>query len=312
MKISGFTFMRNAGKLGYPLLESIQSVLPVVDEFVVALGKGDADDDTKNLLSKINSDKLKIIDTVWDTKAWPRRMEYAHQTNIAKSHCSGDWLWYLQSDEVVHETDLKTVTNACARYLTDKQVEGFLFRYFHFWGDYAHAFSRFYGWYRKEIRIIRNDKNIHSWRDAQSFRVIDAFDNNDYFTKKSRKLRVIELDARIYHYGWVRAPLVMELKTREFNGHDTNERPASAPLPFDYGAMDKIPLFQGSHPQVMKSRIAEFAATDFPIPASKKTARPKMKHEKFRYKLNTFIINRLFFGKELFGFRNYKRIGFFK
>lgn len=312
MKISGFTFMRNAGKLGYPLLESIQSILPLVDEFVIALGKGDDDDTTKTLLSQVNSDKLKTIDTVWDTRAFPRRMEYAHQTDIAKSHCSGDWLFYLQSDEIVHEKDAATIKNACTHYLPDKQVEGFLFRYVHFWGDYAHAFSRFYGWYQKEIRIIRNDKNIHSWRDAQSFRVIDSFDNNEYFTKNSRKLRVIELNARIYHYGWVRPPLVMEQKTREFNAHDTNLLTAGTPQPFDYGAMDRIPLFKGSHPAIMKSRIAEFAATDFQMPPSKKPGRSKRKHEKTRYKIITFIFNNLFFGAELFGFKNYHRMGFFK
>jgi len=312
MKISGFTFMRNAAKLGYPLLESIQSILPMVDEFVIALGKGDDDDSTKSLLSRVNSDKLKIIDTVWDTRAFPRRMEYAHQTDIAKSHCSGDWLFYLQCDEIIHENDTATIRNACARYLTDEKVEGFLFRYLHFWGDYAHAFSRFYGWYQKEIRIIRNINTIHSWRDAQSFRVNDSFDNKDYFTKNSRKLRVIELDARIYHYGWVRPPLVMEQKTKEFNAHDTNILTGETAFPFDYGAMDRIPLFKGSHPAVMKSRIAEFAATDFPMPISKKSRRPKRKHEKIRYKIITFIFNNLFFGVELFGFKNYHRTGFFK
>jgi hypothetical protein len=306
MKLSAFTFLRNAGKLGYPLVESIQSVLPIVDEFVIALGKGDDDDTTKQLLSRIDSSKLKIIDTVWDTKKFPRRMEYAHQTDIAKNNCSGDWLLYLQSDEVVHEKDLSTIAASCKRYLSDEQVEGFLFKYLHFWGDYAHAFSRFYGWYRNEIRIVRNNKNIHSWRDAQSFRVIDHFDNRDYFTKNSRKLRVIGLDVSVYHYGWVRPPLVMELKTREFNAHVANVYPAEEPAPFDYGRMDSIPLFRGDHPATMKTRIADFTG----LPAAPvKLNRPKRKHEKFKYKAITFIFNKLFFGAELFGFKNYKLIG---
>jgi hypothetical protein len=312
MKISGFTFMRNAGKLGYPLAESIRSVLPIVDEFVIALGKGDDDDTTKQLLSQINSDKLKIVDTVWDTAGFPRRMEYAHQTDIAKGRCSGDWLLYLQSDEMVHEEDLPLIKSVCARYLDDSRVEGFLFRYFHFWGDYGHAFSRFYGWYQKEVRIVRNDTSIHSWRDAQSFRVIDPFDGRDYFTKKSRKLRVIELDAAVYHYGWVRPPLVMEQKTREFNAHASIIPVTGIPKPFDYGRMDRVPRFEGSHPAVMNNRIAAFSSEEALKHSTATPARPAMKHEKFRYRFNTFIINRLLFRHEFFGFRNYKKIGHFK
>ena len=37
MKVSGFTFLRNAQKLGYPFAQSIRSILPIVDEFVIAL-----------------------------------------------------------------------------------------------------------------------------------------------------------------------------------------------------------------------------------------------------------------------------------
>jgi len=35
MKISGFTIIRNAVMNDYPVLEAIQSILPVVDEMVV-------------------------------------------------------------------------------------------------------------------------------------------------------------------------------------------------------------------------------------------------------------------------------------
>ena len=94
MKISGFTFTRNVSKLYYPICESIQSILPIVDEFVVALGKGDEDDNTRELLESIRSPKIKIIETEWDLKAFPNGTEYAHQTDIAKSHCSGDWLFW--------------------------------------------------------------------------------------------------------------------------------------------------------------------------------------------------------------------------
>ncbi|MBM3912615.1 MAG: glycosyltransferase family 2 protein, partial [Sphingomonadales bacterium] len=41
MKVSGFTFIRNAVLLDYPILEAIRSILPLCDEIVVAVGKSE-------------------------------------------------------------------------------------------------------------------------------------------------------------------------------------------------------------------------------------------------------------------------------
>ena len=57
--MSGFTIVRNAIKNGYPVVESIQSILPVVDEMVVAIGDGE--DDTEQLIRNIGSEKIKIF-----------------------------------------------------------------------------------------------------------------------------------------------------------------------------------------------------------------------------------------------------------
>ena len=38
--------MRNTSTLYYPFLESIQSILPILDEFVIAMGDNDPDDQT--------------------------------------------------------------------------------------------------------------------------------------------------------------------------------------------------------------------------------------------------------------------------
>ena len=64
MKVSGFTFLRNGQKLGYPFVASIRSVLPLVDEFVIALGP--CDDDTEKLLREIGDPKIRIIPTQWN------------------------------------------------------------------------------------------------------------------------------------------------------------------------------------------------------------------------------------------------------
>ncbi len=117
MIISGFTMGKNARKLYYPMKQSVQSILPLVDEFIVVLGDSDADDKTREEIESIGSDKIRIIDTVWDIEKYPRGMEHAHQTDIAKSYCKGDWLFYLQSDEVVHEDDLPVIKKRCEELL---------------------------------------------------------------------------------------------------------------------------------------------------------------------------------------------------
>ena len=184
MKISGFTFTKNANKLYYPVRASIECLLPIVDEFVVVIGDNDKDDTTEQEIRSIQSDKIKIIHTVWDLEKYPQGKEYAHQTDIAKEACTGDWLIYIQSDEVIHEKYLPVIEENCKKYLENKKVDGFLFKYKHFWGDYDHYILS-HAWYPREIRIIRNDPEIHSWRDAQSFRRIPGFDGLDYNKKEN-------------------------------------------------------------------------------------------------------------------------------
>ncbi len=193
MKISGFTFLRNAHKLYYPIKESILSILDIVDEFVIALGEGDDDDTSLSIIQELNSPKIKIIHTKWDLEKYKGGAEYAHQTDIAKENCTGDWLFYLQGDEVIHEKDKSEIVEACKNNLERTEVEGFVFKYLHFFGDYEHYYSN-HCWYKNEIRIVRNLPNIHSWRDAQSFRYIPDFDQIDYHKKDdTRKLNCILL-----------------------------------------------------------------------------------------------------------------------
>ncbi len=297
MKISGFTMNRNANKLYYPAKQSIMSILPIVDEFIVVLGDCDKDDITRKEIESINSDKIKIIDTAWDIKKYNRGMEHAHQTDIAKQHCSGDWLFYLQADEVVHENDLQIIKEYCQKYVDDKRVEGFLFNYYHFWGDYNH-YQKAHGWYKKEIRIIRNDPEIHSWKSAQSFRRIPEFDGLNYRQEKNTfKLKVIKTPAYIYHYGWVRPPELMNKKRKAFytihKGKERAENRSNEFIhDFHYGDLKKIPVFKGTHPKVMEEWISNFYWKDR-LHYSGKTElnRPKIKHEKFKNKILSFFEN---------------------
>ena len=250
MKVSGFTFVRNAVKYGYPVVESITSILPVVDEMIVSLGN--SDDETEAVIKAIGSDKIKIVHSVWDDSLREGGKVLAVETDkaIAATAADSDWLFYIQADEVVHEKYHHTITEAMRRYNSDKKVEGLLFNYHHFYGSYKYIGDG-RSWYSKEIRIIRNDKHIKSYRDAQGFR----WDND-------RKLNVKLIDAYIYHYGWVRNPLLMHKKTESFRklwageeGRQRGDESEKQSVQFDYSNIDSVTLFKGTHPAVMSSLI---------------------------------------------------------
>ncbi len=311
MVISGFSFVRNATKLYYPVKASIESILPIVDEFVIALGNGDEDDYTLREIQKINSDKIKIIHTEWDLIKYSGGSEYAHQSDIAKKHCKGDWLFYLQSDEVIHEKYLPAIKNRCNEVLNNRKVEGLVFDYKHFWGDYSHYIVS-HKWYPREIRIIRNDPDIHSWRDAQSFRRIPDFDDIHYFKKENTfKLKVAEVDADVYHYGWVRPPELMQKKRLSFETHMQGNEKASSifkrePEIFNYGDLEKLSVFKNTHPEVMKDFINKFNWQDQLYPNNKSIS--KHKHDKMKYRFLSFIEQKFLGGKQVGGFKNYQLI----
>lgn len=305
---------KNAGKLYYPIKEAIESILPLVDEYVVALGDSDADDTSAKSIAEIKSDKIKIINTVWDIEKYPRGMENAHQTDIAKEACTGDWLFYLQADEVVHEKYLDYIRKKCEERLDDDRVEGFLFKYIHFFGDYSH-FVDHHGWYPREIRIVRNDKDIHSYISAQSFRRIPNFDGLNYRQKEGTyKLNVEEIDAYIYHYGWVRPPRLMQAKARSLETIHHGKEKIDAEynkrsLSFDYGNMNLYKEFKGTHPEVMKEFIEQFNWQDeLHFEKDYKPSRLPMKHEKFKYRLITFIEQNILGGKQIMGYSNWNKV----
>ncbi len=316
MKISGFTIGKNISKLYYPMKESVLSILPIVDEFIIVLGDSDPDDTTRDEIAGIDSDKIKIIDSVWDTGKFSSGTIYAQQTHLAKNNCSGDWLFYIQADEIVHEKYLPVIRQRCENLLYDKEVDGLLFKYLHFWGDYWHYHDS-HGWYRKEIRIIRNDQEIIPWRDAQSFRRIPDFDGISYKNKANTfKLKVVEIDAWIYHYGWVRPPRYMKTKSIVFNSHYNESEQAHVPasdqlnkMTFDYGVMSNLPVFKGSHPSVLKDKISAFDWKEqLQYTGKRNRARAPHKHEKLRYRIISFIEKYLLFGTPVGEFKNYKLI----
>lgn len=258
MGISGFTFVRDAVKLDYPIVESITSALPIVDEYIVNVG--DCTDNTLEVIRNIGDPRIKIVQTDWNPDRFVAGATNADQTNIALDHCSSPWCLYLQADEVIHEQDFSRITDAIRKYDQRDDVDGLLFHYNHFWGDYRRV-HRGHNWYERDIRVVRNNPDIRSWKSAQSFR------------KNGRKLRVADCNAWIYHYGWVRHPSVMKRKTIALDSlhHDeawVREHHSDPGIPWDYGPLDRIPVYSGTHPEVMHSRISgkDWKAEDFSDP----------------------------------------------
>lgn len=248
MKVAGFTFIRNAVKFDYPIKEAILSVLPLCDEFVVCLGN--SDDETETLIRSIGDSRIRIIHSVWDDSLRQGGRVLSVETDKALDAVSPDcdWAFYIQADEVLHEKYLGPVRHSMEKWVDHPEVEGLLFDYLHFYATYD-----FLGdsrrWYRNEIRIIRNDKRIRSWKDAQGFR------------KEGRKMNVKKADAAIFHYGWVKSPNKQQEKQRFFHRLWHSDEKVRAmtgeSAVFDYSRVDSLKRFTGTHPTVMRERISK-------------------------------------------------------
>ncbi|MCH2197792.1 MAG: glycosyltransferase family 2 protein [Flavobacteriales bacterium] len=246
MKVAGFTFIRNAVKYDYPVVEAITSVLPICDAFYVAVGN--SDDETRALIEGIGDPRIHIIDTVWDDSLREGGRVLAVETDKALKAVPDEYYWrfYIQGDEVFHHDGLAKIKKAMEAYQDDRKVEGLLMHYRHFYGSYDYVGdSR--KWYRNEVRVIRRDAEIYSFRDAQGFQ------------KKGRPLRVALVEVWMHHYGWVKHPKLQQEKQRNFNKlwHtddwvEKNQKPVDE---FDYGNIDSLSRFEGSHPTSMQARI---------------------------------------------------------
>lgn len=289
MKVCGFSFVRNAEKFSYPVVEAVQSILPVCDRFIMSVGN--SGDGTLDLIKSIPSDKIEIVESTWDESRRSNGEVLSEETNKAFDSIPDeyDWAFYIQADEIVHEKYHKIIRRSMEQWLDHPEIEGLLFKYLHFFGSYDYlADSR--SWYRNEIRIIRNNKQIRSYRDAQGFRI-----NN-------RKLNVKLAGACIYHYGWVRPPEIMQQKHVNFNKlyHSDKwvERKVNHTRLYDYSSVESINRFRDTHPKVMKERIKRLN-WDVKLDENKKS-----------FKVTDRILHWIEqkTGKRLFEYQNYKFI----
>ncbi len=263
VSISGFTFIRNGVMLGFPFVESIRSLLPLVDEFVVAAGR--SEDDTLERLRAIGDPRIRIIETVWNENMVDRGFVYAQQKMIAQYACTGDWAFYLEGDEVLHEGELAQIRASVEQHHGNPEVEALVFDYLHFYGTPQYV-SVSPGWYRRECRLVRNTIRTYA-PDGQYWLVMSRH-------KRPRNPQGALAGAHIYHYGWARKPQQMQAKLDRVAKYWAG----SEPMKINYANFDPqaVTPFLGSHPAVMANWIANEAEQEIVFnPGYRLTARER-------------------------------------
>jgi hypothetical protein len=239
MKISGFTIVRNAQLMGYPAIESIRSLLPLVDEYVIGLGQ--SDDQTREMIESLNDPKIKIFDSYWDPKPSGGKI-LSEKTNEALAKCENNWCFYLQCDEVIHERDIVRIHKSMEAHENDPDVQGLLFDYIHFYGSYD-VIAQARNWYRREVRVVKKNSGIQSWQDAQGFRI------------NGKKPKVKFSGASVYHYGWVKPPQQMGQKKKLLDRLWHGEKKDAENESFSFKKQYGLKKFKGVHPSVMLPRV---------------------------------------------------------
>ncbi|HET9595523.1 MAG TPA: hypothetical protein VFP65_08075 [Anaeromyxobacteraceae bacterium] len=247
MRISGFSFVRDAVRLRYPVLPALRSILPLVDELVVAVGA--SSDGTLDLVRSLGDPRLVVVETRWDEALLERGRVLAEQTDLALSRCTGDVGLYVPADAALHEDAHPAVRAALARLADDRRLEGLVFDYVHFYGSF-HTVGVSRRWYRREVRAVKLGLGVRSWRDAQGFRLGPG--------EGARKLRVAPSGGRMYHYGWVRPPEAQKQKLAEFERlyHGDAARVRRLAEGFAYDPGEKVRAFAGTHPAPMREWVA--------------------------------------------------------
>lgn len=126
MKISGYTTTRNVVQMDYPFVEAIESLLDFCDEVVV----GDSSDGSDSTLEKLQElmdkyPKLRVVhvDVPWDA---PNHGIYDGQMKaVARSKCTGDYLWQLDVDEIVEKNarpKIEKLINQAASYMDQSPI----------------------------------------------------------------------------------------------------------------------------------------------------------------------------------------------
>jgi len=250
MRVSGITIAYQAESNGYPVAESIRSMLPLCDEVIVNIGQ--SEDGTKAAVLGIGSPKIRLLEEPWNLDLREKGLLLSRETNRALDAATGDWVVYLQADEVLHEDDLTPLAAWIGRAAGRRGTDGLSLAYLHFYGSPAFVQDHPFKWYRRAVRVVRRDPAIRSVGDALKFRRFDR--------GRPRRLSVLRTGVTVYHYGWARPPAVMLQKQRHFDRFwhgDEALRAKYAAMSAEhiYDDLGHLRRFSGTHPAVMADRV---------------------------------------------------------
>lgn len=280
--LSGFTIVRNAVRLDYPVVPAIRSLLDVCDEVVVNVGQ--SDDGTRELVSGIGDPRVRVLDAVWDASRGGQTL--AAETDRALAACRGPWAFYIQADEVLHEAGAALVLDHIRAAATDARLEGLLVDYLHFYGDVDTIVTNRH-WYRREVRVVRLGHEVRSFGDAQGFRVGPA----------ARRVRARPTGAQMFHYGWARRANALADKRAAFQALFTEHGAVTAHEPPHLDWTPGLRSFRGAHPRAALEWVAERRGRGPGIGPRQLRARD------FRYYLSGWIEQVT--GVRVFEYRNY-------
>jgi len=287
MKLSGFTFVRDAVRCEYPIVESISSILPVVDEFIVNVGLPD-EDGTVDLIRAIGDPKIKIIQSQWNPNLDVGCYVYTQQANIALFNCMGKWAFYMQADEVVHEEDHPVIMDYVDRYMDDDRVDGLVLKQINFWGDFKTILSVYPKWERRRCWIVKPHRFVLCAKDASRFTV------HPKFKEKGRRLRAVEMDARLYHYHGIKSKKGLEEKYQTVRQYWEEQRIPDKQVDFyQYYPRQFVTEYRGSHPGVMADLIQNHPISlDLASPRWRTDFTPKEKKQWRKHKILQYLPER--------------------
>jgi len=266
MKVSAFTFLRNGTLLGYPYIESIKSILPIVDEFIVNIGN--SEDDTLEQVRAIGDPKIKIIESVWNENMREKGFAYVQQRTIAQFHCTGDWAFYLEADEIVHEDDLPKIKECMERHINNPEIEALVFDYYHFFGS-ADYIGKCPPFYCQEVRIIRNNLRWMTPSDTQFFVIMKK-------NRWGRYPKAAAIGVPMYHYGNCRSVDQMQNKVNKISKYWGQEG-AQPSFVYDVDP-DALRTFEGQHPVIMNDWIRNKSEKGFRLNSDRTPSKTERRH----------------------------------
>lgn len=241
MSISGVTLVRDPRGLDFPITAAIRSVLPLVDEMIVNVGR--IGDDTARVLAREFPDHpVRIVERSWDLNRGGSVL--ADETQYAVEQASGEWVVYVQADEVLHEDSIAPFREALGRWQSEPLVEGLLVDFVHHYQSPGLVATARH-WYRREVRAFKTGVGVRSYHEAQGFRV----------GPEKRRVRARHSGAVYHHYGWCRPATALQRKRESDRAlyHGLGPPLPQVELPWEYG----LRRFEGTHPEVIRSWLQE-------------------------------------------------------